>query len=73
MTMEKWKVKFTLQDTPVQFRYEEENKTVWDAVYADGMLQITMLFTVDPRPLVLTAPANAGDEILFTYQRRTDG
>lgn len=68
MTMEKWKIKFTLQDTPVQFRYEAENKTVWDAVYADGMLQVTMLFTVDPRPLVLTAPANAGDEILFTYR-----
>ena len=58
--MEKWKINFTLQDSPIQFRYEAEGKPVWDGVYNDGILQISMLFTVDPRPLILTAPAKVG-------------
>ena len=66
--METWKIRFTLSDTLVQFRWEAENHPVWETLLEDGMLTVSMLFTADPRPLVLTAAAVPGDEIDFVFR-----
>ena len=66
--METWNMRFTLSAFPVQFRWETENQPVFEGLWENGTLTVSMLFTADPRPLTLTAAANPGDEITFIFR-----
>lgn len=66
--MDTWKIRFILSDAPVQFLWAAQGEPVWKATLEEGVLSISMLFTADPRPLILTAAAIPGDEITFVYR-----
>lgn len=63
-----WVLVFPVGEDGCQFRYERDGHPVLEAVYEEGTLRISALFTVREEPLTLVGEAQPGDSIRFVYQ-----
>jgi len=63
-----WMLKFTMENDETQFRYEKDGIPVLEAVWQDGILTVSTLFTANEKPLCVRGEAAVGDRIRFIYR-----
>lgn len=63
-----WMLTFTVEDKENQFRYVGNDRTVLEAVFADGILTVSALFMANNNPLRVKGEAAVGDMVRFVYR-----